>query len=99
VGPRASLDHSGEEISYPARGIEPQFVGYPARSLVTKLSRFSMKKNRLHNEAKRRSRTEHIKTIYILCAVPSKQRGRAVTEMLPRTLNCCREAGIFQFSL
>jgi hypothetical protein len=25
--------------------------------------------------------------------------GRAVTEMLPRTLNCCHAAGIFLFSL
>jgi hypothetical protein len=30
---------------------------------------------------------------------PSKLRGCAVTEMLPRTWNCCRAAGIFQFSL
>jgi hypothetical protein len=35
----------------------------------------------------------------VVCNVPSKLRGRAVTEMLPRALNCCHAAGIFQFSL
>jgi hypothetical protein len=38
-------------------------------------------------------------TTGLLLPLTARVRTRAITEMLPSTLNCCRAAGMFQFSL